>query len=134
MKKRVKRTTKFVAGYVIHSGSWEIGPDDWVSMKWAETPDGHYIGSSRMAYRLCVTKGIKPQLAKKKHTVCTIGFSERLQEWWGWSDRAWCGFGIGSKVEEGDVVALSGRFPVGFEAKTLEHAKKMAIAFAEEVG
>ncbi len=58
------------------------------------------------------------------------------------------GFGIGDVVKEGDCTNSSGwteeyliqhpecslALPVGFEAKTLKDAKRMAIAFAESVG
>ena len=31
-----------------------------------------------------------------------LGFSEKEQKWYGWSHRAICGFGVGSKVKKGD--------------------------------
>lgn len=88
---------------------------------------------------------------KSKHTmikkVCSIGFNEKEQKWYGWSHRAIFGFGIGSIVEEGSCCASSGwteeylkehpdenlSLPVGFKAETLEDAKRMAIAFADSV-
>ncbi|MFA5396572.1 MAG: 2'-5' RNA ligase family protein [Methanogenium sp.] len=87
----------------------------------------------------------------KEHGIETVdtglGFSEKEQKWYGWSHRATHGFGIGDKVEEGDATASSGwtadyliqhpekdkSLSVGFEAKTLEDARKMAEAFAESV-
>ena len=78
-----------------------------------------------------------------------LGFSPKTQKWYGWSHRAVYGFKIGDIVEAGDCTASSGYteefikenpeegmryvLPVGFEAKTLEDAKKMAIAFAASV-
>lgn len=78
-----------------------------------------------------------------------LGFSPKTQKWYGWSHRAVYGFKIGDVVETGDCTATSGwteefikenpeegmRYvlPVGFEAKTLEDAKLMAIAFAASV-
>jgi len=87
------------------------------------------------------------QRAKTNNKVCSIGFKPREQKWYGWSHRATYGFGIGDIVSEGDCCASSGwteeyleKHPeerlyldVGFEAKTLDDAKKMAIAFAESV-
>jgi len=119
-----------------------------VIVKVAYTPEGHYIGEPRWAYRLIVTRGIKPQLAAPDHKVCSIGFCEKEQKWYGWSHRAIYGFGIGDKVEEGDCCAGSGwteeylrehpeedlSLPVGFTAHNLTDAKRMAIAFAEAVG
>jgi len=78
-----------------------------------------------------------------------IGFSPKHQKWYGWSHRAIYGFSIGDVVSEGDMVTVSGYteefekefpekafkniLPIGFEAKTLEDTKKMAIAFASRV-
>jgi len=45
--------------------------------------------------------------------------------------RAIYGFGIGDKVKEGDCCASE--LPIGFEAKTMKDAKKMAEAFSESV-
>lgn len=65
----------------------------------------------------------------------SIGFSEKEQKWYGWSHRAMYGFGIGDTVKAGDVIATAGdrALPVGFTAKTLEDARRMAEAFSEAV-
>jgi hypothetical protein len=81
-------------------------------------------------------------------TAC-IGFSPKHQKWYGWSHRAIYGFKVGDVVEEGDIttstkwieefevthpeIAFKHVLKPGFEAKTLEDAKKMAIAFAAAV-
>ncbi len=71
----------------------------------------------------------------EKHGIKTegtgLGFSEEEQKYFGWSHRGICGFSISDVVKEGDVTA--GELEVGFKAKTLEDAKKMAKAFAESV-
>jgi len=117
-------------------------------MKSAYTPEGLYIGNTRTAYRLCKKRGIKPELADHNDDVCSIGFCEREQKWYGWSHRAIYGFGIGDEVKEGDCTNSSGltkeyleehpeenlSLPVGFKAKDLDDAKRMAIAFAYSVG
>ena len=68
-------------------------------------------------------------------------------KWYGWSHRALYGFGIGDEVHEGDLTNMSGftdeylsehpeedlSLPVGFVAKNLNDAKRMAIAFADAV-
>ena len=119
-----------------------------VIIKTAYTPDGHYIGDPRRAHFLIVKRGIKPELADPTHKVCSIGFCEREQKWYGWSHRAIFGFGIGDIVKEGDCTASSGwteeylaehpdndlSLPIGFRAKDLIDAKRMAIAFAGSVG
>lgn len=118
-----------------------------IVMKSAYNPNGDCIGDSRTAYRLCVIRGIKPELIQKDHNVCSIGFSEKDGKWYGWSHRAIYGFEIGNMVKEGDCTASSGwtdeylkdhpeedlSLPIGFRAETIEDAKIMAIAFANSV-
>lgn len=106
--------------------------------------DDSYIGDSKFANQL-KKRGIKPQ-SHSGNDVASIGFSEKEKKWYGWSHRAIYGFGIGDKVKEGDITATSGwtdeylkdhpddkPLPIGFKAKTLDDAKKMAIAFASAV-
>ena len=170
MNKVVLRTWKYKAGYEIREElsqtdfeafpmSEPVGKDmqelikiitskNHVIVKSAYTPNGDYIGSPKNAYYLIIKRGIKPEKANPTHNVCSIGFCEKEQKWYGWSHRAIFGFGIGSKVEEGDCCASSGyteeylaehpdddlSLPVGFVAKDLIDAKRMAIAFANSVG
>ncbi len=70
---------------------------------YAETPEGHYIGEEERARHLVEKRGIAPQLADDKKNVCSIGFCEKEQKWYGWSHRAIFGFGVGSTVKPGDV-------------------------------
>ena len=101
-------------------------------MKSAYTPEGWYIGLSKDAYRLCYVRGIKPELRTERHSVCSIGFCEKENKWYGWSHRAIYGFGIGSTCEKGDVhYAPRGRGE--WAAETMEDAKQMAMDFAEGV-
>ena len=125
-----------------------ITSKEHVIVKSAYTPNGSYIGDPKTAHYLIVKKGIKPEKANPTHNVCSIGFCEKEQKWYGWSHRAIYGFGIGSKVEEGDCCASSGyteeyleehpeddlSLPLGFIAKDLIDAKRMAISFADSVG
>ncbi|PCJ24104.1 MAG: hypothetical protein COA96_10185 [SAR86 cluster bacterium] len=142
-----RRTYK--AGYVVIKGIMD--GKEWAckdfEMSHAETTEGLYIGDSKWAYRLCNKRGITPELRTPNSNVCSIGFCEKEQKWFGWSHRAIFGFGIGDIAKEGDCCTTSGfieeyalahpeldkTVPVGFEAKTLEDAKRMAIAFAESV-
>ena len=117
-----------------------------VSLTGAYTFDGTYIGFEADAAKL-EENGIVPEKADPDDSVCSIGFCEKENKWYGWSHRARYGFGIGDEVKEGDCCASSGlteewlkdhpgenkSLPVGFKAKTLEDAKKMAIAFADSV-
>ena len=76
------------------------------------------------------------QLRTPESNVCSVGFSERDQKWYGWSHRARAGFGIGDKVKKGSTCtsAMTGwSLPVGFKAKTLDDAYRMAAAHAESV-
>ena len=171
MRRLVLATRKYRAGYVVRDELCQtnfeavaLGPPDkstqelidyfnahrgdHVVMKSAYTPDGHYIGNPRMARSLIVKRGIRPELAVASNNVCSIGFCEKEQKWYGWSHRAMFGFGIGSIAKEGDCCTTSGWteeylemhpeerdkvIPVGFEAKTLDDARRMAVAFAESV-
>ena len=109
--------------------------------------DGGYVGNVEDAQRL-LDRGILPQLAGHNDRTCSIGFCAREQKWYGWSHRAMHGFSIGDIVKEGDCTASSGftdeyiaeypeldlSLPVGFVAKTIDDAKRMAVAFADSVG
>lgn len=145
----VIKVRQYKAGYEIRTERVEYGSNPEVIMKSAYAiPGGDYIGSSKRAHRLIVKRGIKPEKANPNHNVCSIGFSERTQKWWGWSHRAICGFGIGDVVTDEDhLCSMSGwtdeylaehpeedlSLPVGFVAETLEDAKRMAVAFAAAV-
>lgn len=101
-KKEVLSVRKYKAGYEVRTEiiTWDgMKPFE---MKSAYNPEGHYIGNSKDAYRLCKKGGIRPILANKNHKVCSIGFCEKENKWYGWSHRAIYGFTIGSEVKEGD--------------------------------
>ena len=149
MIKKVLKIRRYKVGYEVRTelidGS-DSGGDDF-EMKSAYTPSGDYIGTSVWAYRLCKKRSIKPKKAKASHNVCSIGFCEKEQKWYGWSHRAICGFGVGDVVKEGDCCASSGwtdeyleqhpeedkSLPVGFRAETSMDAWRMAVAFAASV-
>ncbi len=149
INKKVISVRKYKVGYEVRAEEvWLDGDDDGkVVMRSAYTLSGAYIGDSVWAHRLIVQRGIMPELRSPKHSVCSIGFSEAEQKWYGWSHRALYGFGIGSVAKKGDVVTMPGlteeylkehpeedkSLSIGFEAKTLDDAKRMAIAFAEGV-
>jgi hypothetical protein len=97
----------------------------------AYTPSGDYIGSYEDALRLVVENGIQPQKRTPTSNVCSIGYQPQEKKWYGWSHRAIHGFKVGDVVKEGDCTADG--LPVGFTAKNLADAKKMAEAFAESV-
>jgi hypothetical protein len=121
--------------YVIRHEIWKAYPDapddEAVEMHQAYTHDGAYIGPEDWALQL-VDRGIVPELRTPTSNVCSIGFCDLEQKWYDWSHRAMFGFAIGDVVEEGDVTA--GQLPVGFVARNLDDAKRMAVVFADEVG
>jgi hypothetical protein len=102
--KEVLNVRRYKAGYEVREelrdGS-DYGGEDFIK-KVAYTPDGHYIGNSVWAYRLCKKRGIAPELRTPNSNVCSIGFCEQEQKWYGWSHRAIWGFGIGDTVKKGD--------------------------------
>ena len=148
MEKELLATRRYKVGYEVRKERHFVGDDEQpIIMKSAYTPSGDYMGNPRMANFLIRKKGIKPEKANPLHNVCSIGFCGAEEKWYGWSHRAIFGFGIGSKVKEGDCVASSGwteeylrehpeediSLPIGFKAYTLSDAKRMAIAFADSV-
>ena len=120
----------FEAGFVLRNEAYDLGADN-AYMVSAYTPSGDYIGSYEDAVRLIVKKGIRPQRRTPDSNVCSIGYQPNEQKWYGWSHRAIYGFGVGDVVKDGDCTADG--LPVGFTAKNLADAKKMAEAFAESV-
>ena len=111
--------------------------------------DGGYIGMED-DYKLLVERYglILIQKVRPEDNTCSIGYSPEENKWYGWSHRAIHGFTIGDVVKEGDLTATSGyieeyriqypdedmSLPVGYIAKDLNGAKRMAEAFASAVG
>lgn len=147
MSIKVLSVRKYKIGYEIRTEEISIDAMSPTILKSAYTPNGDYIGSSRDANRLMVKLGITPEKADPSHNVCSIGFCKREQKWYGWSHRDIFGFGIGHVVKVGDCAAESGwteeylvehpekdkSVPVGFIVKTLDDAKRVAIAYAASV-
>jgi hypothetical protein len=138
MIKKTLSVRKFKAGYELRHvivDCTEFGCPDFETTH-AHTPDGAYIGDSKMAYRLCVTRGLTQlQKAHKDHCICSIGFNEAEQKWHGWSHRCIFGFGIGDKIfierfgDDNTHFAQHGRTTI----KTLAQAKIAAKRFARSV-
>jgi len=122
-------------------------PPSAFKTKSAYTANGDYIGTPIWAHRLMVRDGITPEIAHPDHSVCSIGFCEKDQKWYGWSHRAIYGFGVGAVAKEGDCITSSGwtdeylqahpeadiSIPVGSVAHNLDDARRFALAFAESV-
>lgn len=146
--REVLKVRRYKAGYEVRTERVSMPDCPTVTLQSAYTPDGHYIGDSKWGHRLVVRHGIKPELASPEDGVCSIGFCERDQKWYGWSHRAIYGFGIGHVLKEGDCATSSGwteeylaehpeenlAVPVGFVVRTANDARRVAIAFADSVG
>lgn len=130
---------KYKEGYILRREVWRLPGcgDNWkaecdgTEITAAYNLDGDYIGDAKTARLLCRKYGIKPERRKPDSSVCSIGFSEKKGKWYGWSHRAIYGFKVGDVVKKGHVGAEY--MKIGFVAKTMEDAKKMAIAFARGV-
>jgi hypothetical protein len=139
----------FAEGMIVKTQIWTMNQDPdhpTVPMKIVYTTNGDYVGNPQMA-KVLADRGIIPQKRNPDSNVCSIGFSKRTGKWYGWSHRAIYGFKPGDVVKKGDSTASSGwtkeyleehpeddiALPVGFKAKNLDDAKRMAEAFAESV-
>lgn len=122
-----------------------VGDDKKILMFSFYNREGKYIGSFKNFKTIVIDREIFPETYDDCN-CCSIGKSEKDGKWYGWSHRAMYGFQIGDKVKRGDCCASSGwteeylkdhpddkPLPVGFEAKTEEDCKRMAIAFASSV-
>lgn len=98
---------------------------EFMEMESAYTLAGDYIGDIRTARILCGERGVKPEKRDPSHSVCSIGFNEAEQRWYGWSHRAFAGFGIGSSVKRGDC---------GYVPVDLEDARSDAVRFWSDSG
>jgi hypothetical protein len=143
-----------IHGRVIDKRGFEVQFQEFVDHRgiptysiFAYSLNGGFIGDIRRALNLIVERGIQPERIDETYDACSIGFNEKEQKWYGWSHRAMYGFGIGYIAKENDIVCSSGwsdeylkdhpeadkSVPVGFESKTLEDCRILAIAFADSV-
>lgn len=131
---------------------WEMEGFPATHMNVAYNLDGDYIGDWAWADKFA-GEGIYPERTDPSHAVCSVGFSSSKGKWYGWSHRACHSFTVGDRVDSADhLCATTGyidgyleslppeereqkdkRLPVGFEAKTLADARRMAVAYAESV-
>lgn len=84
---------------------------------WVSKIDGSYICfddfSAKDFYQvpgILLKLGITEQIQNSKNDpnrAVNIGFNPEEQKWYGWSHRAVYGFGIGSKVQRGDIAYKS---------------------------
>jgi len=105
------RFTRNYPGYIYRREMVESMCDDTGDMEMVNcysADTGNYLGDAKVARFLCNMKGLRQiQKTDPKHCVCSIGFNEKEQKWYGWSHRAIFGFGVGSRVKKGDVAYCS---------------------------
>jgi hypothetical protein len=96
--------------------------------------DGHYVGSERWAEML-TKRGIVPELSSDDHKVCSVGFCDREQKWYGWSHRAMCGFGLGDRIFEQEYGNMDTLFTEhgAVQIVNLDQARQAAVNFADYV-
>ena len=123
--------------YILRTERVDSFPDtEPITWTMAYTKDGSYIGDPETATFLFENMGLSwVEKAKKSHQVCSIGFNESEQRWYGYSHRAIVGFGIGDRIYEEDYGDDNTSYVKHGEKviKTLDDAKLSAIRFAEHV-
>lgn len=75
---------------------------DRITIKVGRNGDGDYIGDEDFARLMVEERGISPEMRTPGSGTCSIGFRATDSKWYGWSHRAWFGFGIGSTCKRGD--------------------------------
>ena len=147
-----KVVRKYKSGYEIRRELWKLDENDnGTQMRQAYTPSGDRIGDTKTAHLICTTKGIRPEKANLDHCVCSIGFCEKEQKWYGWSHRAMLGFEIGDKLfdenwvgdgmsderdEFGFLISMDNVKFIergGIVIQSLNQAKQAAINFSDYV-
>lgn len=93
-----------------------------------------YVGDVSIA-KMLAGKAIRPETSNAGNTVCSIGFSPPYKQWFGWSHRAICAFGIGDKLFEEDFGNDHTLFTEHGEKtiETLDEARIAAVNFASSV-
>ena len=87
--------------YLIRHEIWEMEGGSPTLMKAAYSPEGYYIGNSRIAYRLWKKYGItKFFLRTDDNNVCSLGHNPIKKLWYGWSHRAIYGYPTRKQAEK----------------------------------
>jgi hypothetical protein len=125
--------------YVIRKELWKLSPEqkDYSEMESAYNKSGTYIGDLKTAKFLIEKKGLtklQPAIGSSGK-ICSIGFNEKEQKWFGFSHRAIVGFGLSDKIfEEGFGNGKTLFVKHGSkDIKTLGDAKISASRFARYV-
>ena len=70
--------------------------------------DNKYVGDLELFKTLVKKYGITKIQTYNDNNVCSIGFNEKENRWYGWSHRAIHSFGVGDEVKEHDLTNTSG--------------------------
>jgi len=92
--------------------------------------DGSYLGNPDFIYRLVKRFAIIEFYGYDSCKTASIGWSPKLQKWFGWGHRAINSFGIGSERVAGHIAFLKYGY---MKAETLADARLMAEQFARDV-
>lgn len=140
MRRKLISERHFKAGYTVRKELWMYPGFHNTEMTMAYTLKGDWIGSPKLAKNLIVKRGIMPERASRNHLICSIGFCEKEQKWYGWSHRAGIGFGLGDKLfEKGFDWNKTDKDKISFNRhgkitiKNMEQAKQAAKNFARSV-
>ncbi len=120
-------------GYIVKKeliDGTQFGMDDF-TVDTAYTLHGDYIGDPKTAEMLCEKRGIRPERIDDSHKVCSVGFSEKDNKWYGWSHRAIYGYGIGD-VPKTAYPDEKENVP-GKPITTMDEARQAACDFAMSV-
>lgn len=118
--------------YEVWEEVWDFG-DGEQRFLMARNKNGDWIGEEPEA-RALASHGIAPELRDDEADVCTIGWSEESQKYFGWGHRGIVGFGIGDMIfEEGfdDALPFVKRGTRTIKNKT--DAREAASNFAEYI-
>lgn len=100
-----QRTMHKFGGYTIKDIEYDNslwGGEGTSILKMAFNEDDVCVGDPKFAHFLYVENGIKPEPIDDSRDICSIGYCEKEDAWYGWSHRAIYGFTIGTKVKMGD--------------------------------
>ena len=100
-----------------------VGGGGQIKMLKAYTMSGDYIGNQRTADYLCKELDILPELGTPESKVCSIGFCEKEQKWYGWyhgeiNGFSIKGFGIGSSAKRAVTADIAAEPPDDEDAST----------------
>ncbi len=109
------------------------GDIDVMKMKNVRNKTGDYAGEEGVSKSL-EKYGIAPEMIDDDSSVCTIGWSDHEQKYYGWSHRAMFGFGIDDMIYEEDFADdVPFREHGSVRIRNKSDARNAAVNFARDV-